>query len=74
MAACSNGDNFGLKPVLRYGQAVLSQGLDVEVNGFSYVFQSLLFGLALRDAAGQARTLHDPETILARVYQDLTAL
>jgi len=37
-------------------------------------FQCFLFRFALRDAAGEARTLHNPETVLAGIDQNLTLL
>jgi len=74
MVICSHIDNFRLEPILRYGKAIFAQGLDIKFNRFLYVIQRLLFCLALRDAARQTRTFHNPETIFAGVNQHLTAL
>ena len=50
----------------------LFQNFDITLDGFPDILNGLFPGLALADAAGQARTLGDPETIFSGFDDDLS--
>ena len=56
----------------RYRLPFLLQNFDITLDGFPDILNGFFPGLALADAAGQARTLSDPETILSGLDDDLS--
>ena len=72
--ACSDGNDFGLKPVRRHCQAVRAQRLDIQVDRFLYIIQRFRFGAALRYATWQAGAFYHPKAILTWVDQYLASL
>ena len=58
--------------LLWHRQAVVLQGEDVAFDGLADVGDGGLAVFALGDAAGKTRTLGDPETVFARINDDLS--